>query len=421
MAALAANEKAVAGMAKDLRATEETEQFDLANYTEGQCDALMRAAFAEPFRLPQMIRFTFVIGGGKKVRQKYDDKLARFMTTPLREIGFVEDRTATATIDCAGTFKQQHDTDKDLKFLHVFPKMELTGPAAGGGGVADEEQQEASLLDLGSPAYLATVCSFSTFQKMVASKTQSWAQRRRMMTELKASLESFGQIEQKMIRGEALTAEEQEMYEVTSREDIEEKIKWLETQLKGMVDEGQLTMGEKQQLLDQVNQKINLAQKEIEAATTEGKPKKVEKLGVALGNMNARREKLEAIVPIRHALKHEEAIKELRKQIVPIEKLESKSGLRSMEEMKKIGAKADLLAEVERLQAESRGWFEEDADFEARCALVAAAATRAAEKAASSQAKKGSKSGGGKKPYKPSDSWETMSSQGSTQPKWGRR
>lgn len=418
-ALLNSNDKTVAGLAKEIRATEETEQFDLANYTEGQCDALMKASFSEPFRLSQMIRFTFVVGGGKKVRQKYDDKMTKYLTTALRALGFEEDRTATATIECAGTFKQQHDTDKDLKFLHVFPKMNLTSNAGGGGGGGPAAEPDASLLDLGSPGYLATVCAFSTFQKMVASKTQSWAQRRRMMAELRSSMDSFGEIEMKMIAAQPLSAEEQEIYEVTSSEDIEEKVKWLEGQLKAMVEEGQLTMGEKQQLLDQVGQKIELAQNELDVATAEGKTKRVEKLGLALANMTARREKLQAIVPIRHALKHEEAIKDVRKQIVPIEKLEAKAGLRNMEEMKRIGAKADLEAEAARLEDESRGWFEEDAEFQARCALVAAAAARAIEKATKS--KKGASGGGGKS--KPSDSWETMSSQGSGsgQSKWGGR
>ena len=128
----------------------------------------------------------------------------------------------------------------------------------------------------GRTGYLATVCGFSTFQKMVASKTQSWAQRRRMMGELRTSIKSFDDIEQKMIRAEALTSEEQEMYEVASREDIEEKVKWLVGQLKSMVDEGNLTIGEKQQLLDLVGQKVDMAQKELDTATAEGKPKKVD-------------------------------------------------------------------------------------------------------------------------------------------------
>ena len=37
----------------------------------------------------------------------------------LRAIGFEEDRGACAVMECAGTFKYQHDTDKDLKFIHV--------------------------------------------------------------------------------------------------------------------------------------------------------------------------------------------------------------------------------------------------------------------------------------------------------------
>lgn len=134
----------------------------------------------------------------------------------------------------------------------------------------------------------------------------------------------------------------------------------------------------------------------------------------AMGNLTARREKLEGIVPIRHALKHEAALKEVRMAIVPIEKLEAKSGLRSMEEMKRIGSKVDLESEAERLENESRGWFEEDAEFRARCTLVAMAATRAVEKAAASKAKKG---GAGKS--KSTDTWETMSSQGTAKYKYG--
>jgi hypothetical protein len=39
----------------------------------------------------------------------------------LRTVGFEEDRGASAVMECAGTYKYQHDTDKDLKFIHVFP------------------------------------------------------------------------------------------------------------------------------------------------------------------------------------------------------------------------------------------------------------------------------------------------------------
>ena len=37
-----------------------------------------------------------------------------------------QDRAAVTETECAGKFKQQHDTDKDLKFLHVFPKVRVS-------------------------------------------------------------------------------------------------------------------------------------------------------------------------------------------------------------------------------------------------------------------------------------------------------
>ena len=42
-----------------------------------------------------------------------------------------------------------------------------------------------------------------------------------------------------------------------------------------MVDQGQLTMGEKQQLLDQVEQRIETVKEELRIAEDEKKPKKV--------------------------------------------------------------------------------------------------------------------------------------------------
>ena len=124
-----------------------------------------------------MVRFTFVVGGGSKVRQKYDPNLQKYMSKSLQDIGFNLDNTACCAVECAETYKTQHDTDKNLKFLHVFPRVIITSGGAGGGGGAAEEAAPA-LSDLGSPGYLATVCEFATFQKMVQSKTQSWTQRK---------------------------------------------------------------------------------------------------------------------------------------------------------------------------------------------------------------------------------------------------
>lgn len=48
---------------------------------------------------------------------------------------------------------------------------------------------------------------------MVQIKTQSWAQRRRLMSELKETLAQFQAIEQKMMQGQPLEPEEQELYD----------------------------------------------------------------------------------------------------------------------------------------------------------------------------------------------------------------
>ena len=75
--------KKVAGLAKDIRESQETQQWDCSNYTEEQVVGLIKASFTDAVRLPEMIRHTFVVGGGKKVRQKYDGESFFFITTQL--------------------------------------------------------------------------------------------------------------------------------------------------------------------------------------------------------------------------------------------------------------------------------------------------------------------------------------------------
>ena len=67
------------GMASEIRALKDSEEFDLAGYDGAQVTNLLNASFSAPIQLPagHMIRITFVIGGGKKVRQKYPETLAK--------------------------------------------------------------------------------------------------------------------------------------------------------------------------------------------------------------------------------------------------------------------------------------------------------------------------------------------------------
>ncbi len=62
-------ESAISGMARDIRASATSEQFDLGGYTEARARDLLQVAFSTPLTAPQeMVRFTFVVGGGKLVR-----------------------------------------------------------------------------------------------------------------------------------------------------------------------------------------------------------------------------------------------------------------------------------------------------------------------------------------------------------------
>ena len=38
---------------------------------------------------------------------------------------YVEDRGASCCLECQGSYKFQHDTDKNLMFMHVFPNVTL--------------------------------------------------------------------------------------------------------------------------------------------------------------------------------------------------------------------------------------------------------------------------------------------------------
>jgi len=65
-----------AGMAGEILGAIDSEQFDLAGYNEARVTDLMTSAFGSPLTAPtKMVRFTFIVGGGKLVRSKYDETL----------------------------------------------------------------------------------------------------------------------------------------------------------------------------------------------------------------------------------------------------------------------------------------------------------------------------------------------------------
>jgi hypothetical protein len=60
------------GIAGEIRSLVSSDQFDLGGFTEQRVRELLLSAFQTPLDVPkEMIRVTFVVGGGKLVRARW--------------------------------------------------------------------------------------------------------------------------------------------------------------------------------------------------------------------------------------------------------------------------------------------------------------------------------------------------------------
>ncbi|CAE7770306.1 unnamed protein product [Symbiodinium sp. CCMP2592] len=152
-------------IAAEIRSTPETAQYDLAGYDDPQVKTLVKEAFGTPLQTKgSMIRVTFVVGGGKAVRAKYSESLARALGLALQDQGFSQDSAASCDLMSAGTFKGQHDTQRNLKLVHVYPKVE-TGAAGTAANGRAETLLEASARVVAAP--------FDAFTKEVTTWLRS--------------------------------------------------------------------------------------------------------------------------------------------------------------------------------------------------------------------------------------------------------
>ena len=111
----------------------------------------------------------------------------------LRDTGYSEDRGASVSFLCAGSFKYQHDTGKNLKFVHVFPK------AKEGGGEEERRDEEgvgrADECPEGiSPAeWYIIISGVDVFKKMTSKKMPGWMQKKRCSAMLKSIQEEINE------------------------------------------------------------------------------------------------------------------------------------------------------------------------------------------------------------------------------------
>lgn len=361
----------VSGMAASIRAAVESETFDLAGQPATTIENTVTSAFSSPFSLTQMIRITFVVGAGKLSRQKYDDKAMQHVTSALKQLGYVEDRGASCVNECGGSFKTQHDTGKNLFTVVVFPKLIESGGEQDNGNGGESQQYPIIIpLEEDTPDHKILLASEATFETMVPSICPSWSEKKYCAEVLKAAFDTINQMDNKLMKGTPLTDVQQEFYDaVGGTVVVGTKMEFLKKSMQQQVESGSLTSGERDMLLQQVTDKIDALEDEIQVATQQSKEKKVANLNVQKEKAAARKKMLEGRTPQPpHDLKHDSQIMKLKKKLQPLLKLEqsAKGRLLSMKETKELAAKDEILDEIAKLEEASRGWYEDDDLFQVR-------------------------------------------------------
>ncbi|GBG33404.1 Hypothetical Protein FCC1311_096272 [Hondaea fermentalgiana] len=393
-------------VAKTIREGTTSETYDLKGLTQEQANEVMKAAFEEPLKLPTMIKITLTVGAGKLNRAKYDDDLGKWVCNALKDIGYEDDRGASLSMQCAGSFKFQHDTGKNMKYVHVFPRVddsvedEDDGDDSNGAGGG---QRGGSPL---SAEWLCIASQMKTFQQMVNAKMPAWIEKRRCSQMLKEQIDLLHSAQTKLASREELTEREQQLVNEGDEDLLQEKITFLVDKMKSMVENGKLTSGEKELVLEQVSSKMDAAKSQLEDCGDD-QPKKRERLETGLKAATERKEKIAGISPIKHELSNLKELRTVWRKLAPMDRLLEKAGPKgawsaklSPAEAERLGEKDSLEEELQGLLAASQHWFESDEEFQARVD-AARAETMASYKAASKKA-------AAKAPKAPGNGWATV-------------
>ena len=372
-------------------------EYDLAGFGKEWVDAACAATFADALRSKRGFypSCKFVIGGGKKTRAKYDEELLKHLTSALRALGFEDDRGASACAECQGTYKYQHDTDKDLKYLHVFPRA--THEAEG--GEVDEEANATK-----SPEYRACTCDLDEFEGLVSMYTPSFSQQRALLRRMKVMEHALNALEQKVIAMETLSDREQTMYD--SMIDVAAKIEHLQKSLDDMIKKGRLTKGEQGEIVEDLQLKLEDMDLMIKEARDEGKSKKVEMLEQKKDLAQKKIDSVLAKPPIVYTVPHERELADLKKELNSLKKIvsESKGKLMSGSDAAKCAKIPALEERIHNIEnSEEKGWFEDECR-----ALLFPVVEKKPAKSASKGTGAGAKSNSG---------WLTKASTGGSRPK----
>jgi hypothetical protein len=174
--------------------------------------SIITDAFSQPFSsISNMIRITFIVGGGKLSRQKYDEKAMQAVTSTLKQLEYEEDHGASCILECGGCYKIQHDTGKNVFTVVVFPRVVGSvkqGPKQGEN--RKEAEDNVPLLPIDSPGYKLAVCILvPTFQNLLSTHCPTYTEKKECLKCLAGLLALEQALEHKMMGGHALDAGEQ--------------------------------------------------------------------------------------------------------------------------------------------------------------------------------------------------------------------
>lgn len=351
----------ISGLAGRVRACTDSDQFDLSGYSKEQCLDLAKDAFEKPIELPAMIRISFVVGGGKLCRQKYRDDLVKDMCTALSAVGYDEDKAGACELNSAGTFKYQHDTSKNLKFVHVFPRIVI--PSSGGEAKGDHGDNGKR-----SPADVLAAAELDEFKRLTSAHVVGYTLLRRLLDELKDRLNRWEASEKKLIAREALDESEQALYDTLSADGLRQKVQFVAAELQALVDSGKLTSSEKTQVLEQLESKLISIDTELKKVESEGKPKLQQKLEEQKEKLKSTKASVTAAPSSASPpLRHGDQIRKLSLKLAGLERLAKDSaGHYTIDELKRLGERPEIEEAISELQARSRFWLETDQEFQVR-------------------------------------------------------
>ena len=358
----------MAAIAKVIRSTTSydagADRFDLAGFSESQAIELANV-FKEPLHATEPLRFTFVIGGGRLVRTKYDSSLGKWFMGALSAIGYDDDRGAS--LGSQGSYKRQEDLGQNLVYVHVFPRIAATPTPTADAPAASAETAAAS------PSQRVLTCSTLELQRIIPSRAPTWSEKRTVLALVTAALTRLDEYEARMAARVPLSATEQAEYDTLSREALDEKSQWLHAQLKAAVSGGQLTALEFETVLREMDAKLAALRSAAAAATAGDAAARAAAAVAALEEKRSAVARAAARPMAPPPLRGEAEIRKARGTLAAIERVEKAAHgrLMTLAEAREVGARPDVEARLAALLAEARGWWESSEAFEARVAASA--------------------------------------------------